>query len=291
MNPVLLRVRFLTLLAGFCLLLGACAEMPDTDRATDAATDGAQVTKSPNDTRNYRALVLENGMKVLLVNDPEADKAAASVDVNAGSNADPENFEGLAHFLEHMLFLGTAKYPEAGEYQEYIAAHGGSHNAYTAYENTNYYFSIDAAYLEPALDRFSQFFIAPLFTPEYVDRERNAVHSEYQSGLQDDGRRGYSVLKAIINPEHPLSGFSVGSLDTLQDHDGLSLRDALLAHYDRYYSANLMSVAISGPQTLEELEVLARRFFERWTLLQIVREDETGDRTLNQRNPQCAVHH
>jgi insulysin len=257
MNPALFRARFLTLLFGLCLLLGACAAQQEAD----VAADSAQVTKSPNDTRNYRALVLDNGMKVLLITDPDADKAAASVDVNAGSNADPENFAGLAHFLEHMLFLGTAKYPEAGEYQEYIAAHGGSHNAYTAYENTNYYFDIDAAYLEPALDRFSQFFVAPLFTPDYVDRERNAVHSEYQSGLQDDGRRGFSVLKAVINQAHPLSGFSVGSLDTLQDHDGLSLRDALLAHYGRYYSAGMMTVAISGPQTLEELEVFARRFF------------------------------
>ncbi|MGV3590130.1 MAG: insulinase family protein, partial [Gammaproteobacteria bacterium] len=257
MIAALPRAQVLTFLFGLCLLLGACAA-----REQDVLVNQAdQVIKSPNDTRDYRALTLDNGMKVLLVSDPGADKAAAAVDVDAGSNADPRDFAGLAHFLEHMLFLGTAAYPEAGEYQEYIAAHGGSHNAYTAYENTNYYFDVDAAYLEPALDRFSQFFIAPLFTPEYVDRERNAVHSEYQSGLQDDGRRGYSALKAVMNPQHPLTGFSVGSLDTLQDHPGTTLRDALLAHYDRYYSANLMAVAISGPQTLDELEVLARRFF------------------------------
>lgn len=257
MTAVLSRAQFLTFLFGLCLLLGACAAREQDVLVTEAE----QVIKSPNDTRDYRALTLDNGMKVLLVSDPDADKAAAAVDVNAGSNADPRDFAGLAHFLEHMLFLGTAAYPEAGEYQEYIAAHGGSHNAYTAYENTNYYFDVDAAYLEPALDRFSQFFIAPLFTPDYVDRERNAVHSEYQSGLQDDGRRGYSALKAVMNPQHPLSGFSVGSLDTLQDRPDSTLRDALLALYDRYYSANLMSVAISGPQTLDELEVLARRFF------------------------------
>src|SRR5688500_2182759 len=63
------------------------------------------VEKSPNDNREYRALVLRNGMRVLLISDPAADKAAASVDVNAGSNSDPANFPGLAHFLEHMLFL------------------------------------------------------------------------------------------------------------------------------------------------------------------------------------------
>ncbi|MEI7951043.1 MAG: insulinase family protein, partial [Gammaproteobacteria bacterium] len=174
------------------------------------------VEKSPNDKRDYRALVLDNGMKVLLVSDASADRAAASVNVAAGSNSDPAAFRGLAHFLEHMLFLGTAKYPQSEEYQGFITSHGGSQNAFTAYENTNFYFEIDADYLEPALDRFSQFFIAPTFTAEYVNRERNAVNSEYQSGLQDDGRRSQAVMRAVLNPRHPMAGFSVGSLETLQ---------------------------------------------------------------------------
>ncbi|MDC0598725.1 insulinase family protein, partial [Gammaproteobacteria bacterium] len=202
-----------------------------------------------------------NELKVLLISDPFTDKAAASVDINSGSNSDPAEFAGLAHFLEHMLFLGTEKYPAAGEYQEYIASHGGGHNAYTAYENTNYYFDIEKGYLEPALDRFSQFFIGPLFTPEYVDRERNAVHSEYQSNLQNDSRRAYATFKAVINQEHPLSQFSVGSLDTLQDKTAGSLREALLQHYRENYSANIMSLAILGSESLDELEVMARESF------------------------------
>lgn len=253
-SSMILRARERTALVvlAFLLLLGACV---------GAEFSQSEVVKSPNDDREYRALVLANGMKVLLISDADTETAAVAVDVNAGSNGDPEEFAGLAHFLEHMLFLGTEKYPEAGEYQAYIASHGGSHNAYTAYENTNYYFDVDKQYLESALDRFAQFFVAPLFTQAYVDRERNAVHSEYQSGLEDDGRRGYSALKAILNPEHPLTGFSVGSLDTLQDHGDLTLRQALLAHYDRYYSANLMSAALLGAQPLDELEALAREYF------------------------------
>ena len=229
--------------------------------SADIQPGAIEVDKSPNDEREYRALVLDNGMQVLLVSDPEAVRAAAAVNVAAGSNSDPAEFNGLAHFLEHMLFLGTAKYPDSGEYQEFIDSHGGSHNAYTAYENTNYYFEIDAGWLEPSLDRFSQFFIAPLFTADYVNRERNAVNSEYQSGLQDDGRRSQAILKAILNPQHPMAGFSVGSLDTLQDHGDKLLRDALLQHYDRYYSANLMSLAIFGKEDLDQLEAWARSYF------------------------------
>jgi len=244
------------------LLLSACSENQQPAAEIEAALTYVTPLKSPNDRREYRALVLDNELKVLLISDPQAETAAASADVNSGYNSDPLAFQGLAHFLEHMLFLGTEKYPESGEYQEYISSHGGSHNAYTAYENTNYYFDIEAAYLEPALDRFAQFFIAPLFNEEYVDREKNAVNSEYQSNLQNDGRRSNSVWKQIINQAHPLAKFSTGNLDTLTDKADISLRQALLEHYAQYYSANQMTVAILGRESLDALESMARdKFF------------------------------
>jgi secreted Zn-dependent insulinase-like peptidase len=70
-----------------------------------------------------------------------------------GSFADPDGYQGLAHFLEHMLFLGTEKYPDEKEYQAYISRHGGDTNAWTSMENTQYYFSVTADHLEGALDR------------------------------------------------------------------------------------------------------------------------------------------
>jgi insulysin len=241
-------------------LLLSCSEQPDS-QVSDQQADYVIPASSPNDRREYRALTLENRLRVLLISDPQAETSAASVDVNAGYNSDPQNFQGLAHFLEHMLFLGTEKYPASGEYQEYISSHGGSHNAYTAYENTNYYFDIEASYLEPTLDRFAQFFIAPLFNEEYVEREKNAVNSEYQSNLQNDGRRSNSIWKQIINPDHPIAKFSTGNLQTLTDQPGTSLRQALLEHYAAHYSANQMTVAILGRESLDELESMAREKF------------------------------
>ena len=70
-----------------------------------------EVGKSPTDSRDYLAFTLDNGLGVLVVSDPFADKAAAALDVNVGSGSNPEGREGLAHFLEHMLFLGTERYP------------------------------------------------------------------------------------------------------------------------------------------------------------------------------------
>ena len=115
------------------------------------------------DRRTYRALELKNGLQVLLVHDPQAKKSAAAMDVRVGSLADPSEHQGLAHFLEHMLFLGTKKYPQVGEYDKYLSEFQGYNNAFTAREHTNYHFEVNHDGFRGALDRFAQFFIAPLF--------------------------------------------------------------------------------------------------------------------------------
>lgn len=221
----------------------------------------ADIITGPLEAREYRYLQLSNGLRAVVISDLAADKAAVSMNVAVGSNANPAERPGLAHFLEHMLFLGTEKYPQADSYQQFISSHGGSHNAFTAYENTNYFFDVKAGALPEAIDRFAQFFIAPLFTAEYVDRERHAVHSEYQAKLRDDGRRSFEAQKQVFNPEHHYSRFAVGSLQTLSNTDDSRIREELIRFYQRYYSANLMTLAVIAPQPLDQLETLVRQTF------------------------------
>lgn len=232
-----------------------------TARASDPVAEVVEPAVSPNDTRDYRALTLDNGLEVLLVSDPQADKAAAAMNVDVGSADDPDATPGLAHFLEHMLFLGTDRYPEADAYQNFISSHGGDHNAFTAARDTNYFFDIEPQALPEALDRFSRFFIAPRFNAEYVDRERNAVNSEYQARLRDDSRRLQEAINQALNPEHPMTRFSVGSLETLKDSDTSSLRERLIDFYKSHYGANVMHLTVIGPQSLDDLEAMLRDRF------------------------------
>lgn len=81
---------------------------------------------SPNDHRRYHYLELANRLRVLLICNPETDKSAASLAVNTGHFDDPVNRQGMAHFLEHMLFLGTRTYPKPGEYQQFMSRHGAA---------------------------------------------------------------------------------------------------------------------------------------------------------------------
>ena len=100
------------------------------------------ITKSTQDTRLYRGLLLDNGLKCLLISDPTTDRSAASLDVHAGYMLDPTQFPGLAHFLEHMLFMGSKKYPSENEFSKFIDENSGMTNAYTSNENTNYHFEV-----------------------------------------------------------------------------------------------------------------------------------------------------
>ncbi len=220
-----------------------------------------EVIKSPNDDRSYRYLSLENGLRVLLVSDPAADKAAAALTVGVGSNSNPPDRPGLAHFLEHMLFMGTKKYPAVDDYSEFIRRHGGSDNAFTAGNQTTYFFDIQPDALEPALDRFAWFFIAPLMDARYVEREKHAVESEYRLKIKDDERRIAAAKKQGFNPASPWSRFAVGNLETLADRPGRPVREDLLAFYRRHYSAGIMGLAVVGREPLDRLEQWVREKF------------------------------
>ena len=245
---------------GMLALLGVGFALPPLVLA-QAASAAETLIKSPNDRREYAAITLPNQLRVVLISDPATDKAAASLNVNVGSASEPDNREGLAHMLEHMLFLGTEKYPEPGEYKNFLSSHGGDHNAYTALLDTNYFFDVDKLYLEPALDRFAQFFVAPLFTAKYVQNERQVVHSEYQSKMRSDGWRTRSAQRHAMNPEHPSARFNIGSQQTLADRGEQSIRQELITFYQQNYSANLMTLVVLGQEPLSQLEQWVREKF------------------------------
>jgi insulysin len=210
------------------------------------------------DNRQYRHITLPNKLEALLISDSAADKSAAAMDVRVGSLFDPPQLQGLAHFLEHMLFLGTQKFPSEDEYQSYLARHGGLSNAFTADNHTCYFFNVAPEHLEGALDRFGQFFISPLFTQSATDREINAVHSEHSKNVQEDMWRQYQLMRTIcFDHRHPAHHFSTGNKETL----GNIPRDALLNFHRAWYSANVSRLAVLGKESLDDLESMVSKIF------------------------------
>lgn len=215
------------------------------------------------DNRVFDYFELENQLKVLLVSDTSLQKAAAAIDVHVGAGEDPADIAGLAHFLEHMLFLGTEKYPDAGSFQTFISNHGGSNNAYTSVAHTNYYFDVDVSALEEALDRFSEFFITPQFNESLVDRERKAVHSEYTSKYILDSRRTRDVFRELAHPDHPIANFTTGNKETLGQLKAEALRKELIRFYKTHYSSNIMTLVVAAPLSIDELKAFVDHRFNR----------------------------
>lgn len=213
--------------------------------------------KAPTDTAVFRRFTLDNGLRVLLVSDPKFNKSGASLVMNTGQIDDPADREGMAHFLEHMLFLGTEKYPDVSDYGNFIKANGGYNNAYTTTDHTNYQFEVRHEAFADALDRFAQFFIAPRFNPEFTAREIFAVHNEAMRHLQNDFRRLIGVSRELYAPGSGESKFSTGNKDTLAGTTPAMVR----AFYESHYSADRMALALAGKASLDELEKLARTLF------------------------------
>lgn len=254
-----LHLLQLGLVATCMYFLSACASQTITPTGYRQANQD-QPVKSISDSRAYRYFVLDNGLPVLLISDTKSDIASVSMNVFVGSGADPQARQGLAHFLEHMLFLGTTKYPEPDGFQRFISDNSGQHNAYTALDQTHYFFTIKPDALAQGLDRFAHFFIDPSLDENYVEREKNAVHSEYQARMRDEYRRQQDVIKAIAEPNHPFAKFSVGSLATLSNAEA-PIRSDLLAFYRRYYVANNMALAVLSPEPLSQIEAQVRQSF------------------------------
>ena len=243
-------------------------------------------TKSRMDQKLYRQIILPNGLHCVLVQDtvamkmqPNVDdytlddsdsdsdsdmnssnsnssdsfesptgyrKAAAALVVGCGSFFDPSAAQGLAHFLEHMLFMGSEKFPTENSYDEFISKMGGDSNAYTELEHTNFHFEINqGACFDKALDMFAQFFISPLMLAEAADRELKNVDSEFNQSRNSDSSRLQQLFchtNQIPLASHPFSTFSWGniqSLKTLPEAANISIPTFLLDMFNKYYYAKV----------------------------------------------------
>ncbi|BEN65385.1 protease III [Serratia marcescens] len=222
-----------------------------------------KINKSEHDPRQYEAIKLANGMTVLLVSDAQAPKSLAALALPVGSLEDPNSQLGLAHYLEHMVLMGSKRYPEPENLSEFLKKHGGSHNASTASYRTAFYLEVENDALEPAVDRMADAIAEPLLDPGNADRERNAVNAELTMARSRDGMRMAQVGAETLNPAHPSARFSGGNLDTLKDKPDSKLHDELTGFYKRYYSANLMMGVLYGNQPLPQLADIAAKTFGR----------------------------
>lgn len=200
---------------------------------------------------------LKNGVEAYIVSDPDAKHSASAVIVKVGQWQDPKEYQGMAHFVEHVLFMGTKAYPDENDYFRYIGECAGTCNAFTASDRTAYLFSVNHDGFVGAFDRLSHFFIDPLLCTSSLDRELHSVDQEYIKNLEHDRWRVQMLMKEVGNHDHPNILFSTGNAEILSSIPQETLR----AWYGRYYVPHNMHVIVISPLPKEELiEIVTSRF-------------------------------
>jgi insulysin len=202
-----------------------------------------KLNKPKYDDREFYAGVLDNNIKFAIINDQNLTRSYVTVSINIGSYADPEDYQGLAHFLEHMLFLGSKKYPDEKYFMTRLNELGGNTNAYTEALNTVYFFNVYDNGLEEMLDIFSRFFIDPIFNPDAVNREINAVNSEHNKNINSDGWIKNQLILELTNKGSVTNKFATGSLKTLNKP---GIRDELINFHKKYYTNKNLSICVAS---------------------------------------------
>jgi zinc protease len=203
------------------------------------------------------AATLENGLRVLLLEDRRSPIVSFQVWYRVGSRNEHRGATGLAHFLEHMMFKGTAKYPR-GQFAELVERNGGQNNAFTTQDVTSYYVNIASDRLDLVLDLEADRMRNLLLDPKDIDSERQVVIEERRTRTEDDpgGFLGESV-SALAFRVHPYGQPIVGWMEDLTRITPAQIR----AFYDLYYVPGNAIIAAAGDFKAEELlENIKRRF-------------------------------
>ena len=201
------------------------------------------IGKPKYDNRSFNGNKLENNIKYVTIHDEHLDRSYVSVCVNTGSYNNMKGYDGLAHFLEHMLFLGSTKYPDEAYYSKRLNELGGHSNAYTDTCKTVYFFNVYDSGLEEILDIFSRFFIDPLFDMNSISREINAVNNEHLKNINNDGWREFQLMLNLTDSMSSTNTFITGSKNTL---DKIDIRDKMIEFYKKYYVSENISICIAS---------------------------------------------
>jgi zinc protease len=200
---------------------------------------------------------LPNGLEVRLKEIHTAELASHWIWYRVGSRNEQPGKTGISHWVEHMQFKGTQRFP-AGLLDKAISRDGGSWNAFTYMDWTAYFEKMPAEKIELALQIESDRMVNGLYDPKEVEAERTVVISELE-GLQNDPtyRLDEAVQRASFSV-HPYGGEVIGSETDLHNIQ----RDDLYQHYRTYYTPGNAVLALSGDFDAEAMLELVRRYYE-----------------------------
>ena len=190
----------------------------------------------------YERTVLPNGLRVLSSTMPHVRSVSTGIFVGAGSRYEDDEVAGASHFLEHMLFKGTAKRPDPQTISRAIESVGGILNASTDREATLYYTKVARDHFDIALDVLADMYNSPLFEPDEVERERGVILEELAMTYDQPDSLADLLIDHALWPDQPM-GRDVGG--TRESVGGIT-KEQLAAYHARQYVPSNTVVAVAG---------------------------------------------
>tara|TARA_B100000745_G_scaffold187366_2_gene122865 strand:+ start:17240 stop:18511 length:1272 start_codon:yes stop_codon:yes gene_type:complete len=206
----------------------------------------------------FEIYTLKNGMRVLLAPSSAAESVTVMIMTGTGSRHENKAENGMAHFLEHMLFKGTKKRKTARAISEELDGVGGQFNAFTGKDHTAYYAKVDKRHFQTALEVISDIFLNPTLPATEIEKERGAIIEEINM-YEDMPIR--SVLneadKTLFGDDTPMGRTILGPKKNISSFT----REEFLAYLNRNYVASNSALCITGSFSKTKALKEARRIF------------------------------
>jgi predicted Zn-dependent peptidase len=190
----------------------------------------------------FKKFTLKNGLRVLLVPQKSARAMTAVILVEAGSNYETAEQNGISHFLEHMMFNGTSRRPTPLAIATELDSIGGQSNAFTSYEYTGYWIKAEVGKFDLVLDLISDIFLNPIFDERQIEKERAVISEEMNMYLDTPQRHIWDLWIQLLYGDQPAGRPIIGTRETLARIQ----REDLIRYVSECYRAESSLVVISG---------------------------------------------
>jgi predicted Zn-dependent peptidase len=217
----------------------------------------------------FRHHQLANGLDIVAEENPDSYSFAAGIFVKTGSRDEEMPINGVSHFLEHMMFKGSAKYTWE-DVNRIFDEIGARYNAYTSQEMTAYYDNVLPEFTERAIEHLANL-LRPAIRVEDFTTEKKVILEEIAMYLDDPGHRLYEKLMETHFANHPLAMSVLGSAESIQKLQ----RDQMADYFAHHYGPGNMVLSVTGKLDFDEVIRLAEKYCGDWPHIDAARKQPT----------------
>jgi predicted Zn-dependent peptidase len=209
---------------------------------------------------------LANGLDIVAEANPDSHSLAAGLFVKTGARDENASIHGVSHFLEHMMFKGSAKYTWE-DVNRIFDELGARYNAFTSQEMTAYYLNVLPEFTERGIEHLSHLFRPALRVTDF-DTEKKVILEEIAMYLDDPGHRLYEKLMEVHFGNHPLSLSVLGTTDSITK----LARDQMAEYFRARYGPGNMVLAVTGRLEFDRIVRLAEKYCGDWPTVDAPRQ-------------------